>query len=145
MSGRIHTDSLSGRGSYRAADCKIWFRQLIDACVMEGVRQPTFIIDNAPVHANLESVITSDEDVELIRLAPYSYLLNPIELLWSSFKTTVKRKLQDRMAEILNYTRVNRESLTISDFRMTILEDIASSSIQEVQGQHLYGYTSYVE
>nr|XP_022911119.1 uncharacterized protein LOC111422125 [Onthophagus taurus] len=69
------------RGSYKGAECKVWFRGLIATCRNLGFLHPSFIIDNAPVHSNLESVLQPQEDVQIIRLAPYSYLLNPIELL----------------------------------------------------------------
>lgn len=133
------------RGSYKSAECKVWLRQLIELCANEGIERPTFVIDNAPVHNNLESVLRPEEDIEIIRLAPYSYLLNPIELLWSSFKQSVKRQLQNRMNEILNYVRNNDQEPTISEFRMRILEDIADNSIQEIQQQHLLGYANHVE
>lgn len=133
------------RGSYKAEDCKAWFRRLIQTCNNNGILRPTFIIDNAPVHANLEGVLEPEEDIEIVRLAPYSYLLNPIELLWSSFKSKVKRQLQDRMQDILNYVRLNNQALTISEHRMRILEEIADVSIRDVPQQHLLGYTNHVE
>lgn len=133
------------RGSFKAVDFKLWFRQLINTCINEGILRPTFIIDNAPAHSNLESIITTEDDVELLRLAPYSYLLNPIELLWSTFKSTVKHEIRNKMDEILAYSRNNRDSLTISEFRIRILENIASASIQHTTQQQLLGYANHVE
>ncbi|OAF64868.1 hypothetical protein A3Q56_07427 [Intoshia linei] len=54
-----------------------------------GVTSPTFVIDSAPVHNNIETVVRDDKDVKIIRLAPYSYLLNPIELAWNLLKFKV--------------------------------------------------------
>ncbi|XP_022902532.1 uncharacterized protein [Onthophagus taurus] len=133
------------RGSYKAHDCKQWLRRLIATCTADGIEKPTFIIDNAPVHSNLESELEPEEDIEIVRLAPYSYLLNPIELLWSSFKSSVKVQMQERMQEILNYRRVNNQGLTLHEYRMRILEEISDRAIQEVQQQHLLRYSNHVE
>ena len=40
-------------------------------------------MDNAPVHSRLEELLQENPHTEIIRPAPYSYLLNPIELLFS--------------------------------------------------------------
>ena len=71
------------RGAFRADDCIEWFRELAVTCENNGIEQPTFIIDNAPAHCRLECICEEFPNVKLLRLAPYSYLLNPIELLWS--------------------------------------------------------------
>ncbi|OAF70135.1 hypothetical protein A3Q56_02122 [Intoshia linei] len=96
----IHFDSIikcTHRGSFKGNNCNDWLRSLIDQCTKMGVISPTFVIDNAPVHRKLESVIRIGEDAEIIRLVPYSYLLNPIELSWSCFKNEIKIKLRDEM------------------------------------------------
>ena len=38
----------------------------------------------------------------LVRLDPYSPMLNPIEMVWSVFKSYVKRKLDENREELLN-------------------------------------------
>lgn len=37
------------------------------------------VLDNAPAHSQTEDLITEQEDLELLRLAPYSPMCNPIE------------------------------------------------------------------
>ena len=131
------------RGSYKANDCVDWFRELIQMCQNEGIIRPTFIIDNAPAHARVETAVDPGIDVEILRLAPYSYLLNPIELVWSSFKASVKRQLQDAMPEILAYAPI--QGLTISEQRMRKLEAISDNAIQSVTQENLIQYANRVE
>ncbi|EEY67057.1 uncharacterized protein PITG_17647 [Phytophthora infestans T30-4] len=38
------------------------------------------VLDNAPAHSQTEDLITEQEDLELLRLAPYSPMCNPIEV-----------------------------------------------------------------
>ncbi|OAF67082.1 hypothetical protein A3Q56_05180 [Intoshia linei] len=66
--------------SFKGDDYNNWLRELINITYELGVTSPTFVIGNDPVHRKIESVVRVDKDVEMIRLAPYSYLLNPFEL-----------------------------------------------------------------
>jgi transposase len=100
------------RGSFKSADCLEWFNELIEACNQQGIVSPTFIIDNAPAHCRLEDLLNENQHIQIIRLAPYSYLLNPIELLWSVFKSHIKRSLREQMPDILNMTAANGLSMT---------------------------------
>ena len=65
----------------------LWVEDLIASCSSQGINAPTFITDHAPAHASMEEIVAEHENVRMIRLAPYSYLLNPIELVWSSYKS----------------------------------------------------------
>ena len=68
-----------------ADECNQWLEDLLEACANQAIDQPTLIVDNAPAHARLERFLEHHENVQILRLDPYSYLLNPIELLWSVF------------------------------------------------------------
>jgi len=101
-------------------------RELSD-CVKardQGLSPLTIVIDNARVHSNIENII-QHQDVKILRLAPYSYLLNPIEKVWSIFKAEVKKLLIIEKQEILQYVR-NGGNLTILEFRLQKLEQIAA-------------------
>ena len=50
------------------------------------------IADNAPCHRSLENMLTNTP-AKLLRWAPYSPMLNPIESIWSKVKTYVKGHL----------------------------------------------------
>ncbi|KAJ8578635.1 hypothetical protein ON010_g568 [Phytophthora cinnamomi] len=53
------------------------------------------VADNAPCHANVEDVFKEEaiSEAKLLRLGPYSPMLNPIENCFSTFKAMVKRFL----------------------------------------------------
>ena len=74
----------SRRASFTSESCKAWMRELINTCTEEGIEKPTIIIDNAPAHSNVETILGPNEDVKITRLAPYaSYQSNraTLELL----------------------------------------------------------------
>uniref|UniRef100_A0A6A7FWY1 Tc1-like transposase DDE domain-containing protein n=1 Tax=Hirondellea gigas TaxID=1518452 RepID=A0A6A7FWY1_9CRUS len=131
------------RGAFKANDCLQWFRDLVDACEGQGIHNPTFIIDNAPTHCRLENIIQEFPHVKLLRLAPYSYLLNPIELMWNIFKSHLKRMLQERMPRILNITHV--PGLSMAEQRMRELEQIANESIAFITPNMSMGFSNRVE
>ena len=53
------------------------------------------VVDNAPCHSNIEEVFSEEEFLgcEVLRLAPYSPMFNPIEQVWSLIKAYVKQEL----------------------------------------------------
>lgn len=131
------------RGSFKGEDCKLWFRDLIQKCTESGIMQPTFIIDNAPVHSRLEELMAEFPHIDIIRLAPYSYLLNPIELVWSAFKSHIKRMMRNRMSDLLAIERSSE--LTMSEQRMRVLEGMAQEAISKVTSSMLMNFTNRVE
>ena len=91
----------SRRGAFISQECCVWLRQRINACATEGIHQPTLsVANNAPAHAELDDLVAEYDDVPLFCLAPYSQLLNPLELVWSSFKSRIKRNPRERMEEL---------------------------------------------
>jgi transposase len=57
---------------------------------LEGL---VIVCDNAPCHSRLEAV-TNGTTVTLLRLGPYSPMLNPIEAIWSKVKCYTKTHLR---------------------------------------------------
>ena len=94
------------------------------------------VIDNAPAHCQME-VVFGEEEFEhhqLVRLAPYSPMLNPIEMVWSVFKSFVKRKLDEHREELLD--REGEETLKAKRSRylqmfMTEAEDEVTDELLE--------------
>ena len=62
----------------------------------------------------------------LLKLSPYSHMMNPIENLWSSLKAKVKSLLRERLAAFMG---VPPEGSTREEFRMSYLEHVASQSM----------------
>ena len=122
-------------GAFKVEDCKDWIVYLIEQCRVQGITRPTFVIDNAPVHSRLDQLEEKYSHVEILRPAPYSYLLNPIELLWNVFKSFVKRILREIMPEVLAIQPVG--PTFIADQSMNVLEDVARMSIRNLSSMML--------
>ncbi|OAF63600.1 hypothetical protein A3Q56_08692, partial [Intoshia linei] len=72
-------------------------------------------MNNAPCHSHIEDILSEQEFLEhyILRLAPYSPMLNPIEKVWSVIKSEVKRHLSIRMPQILV---ADRKNMSIMNF-----------------------------
>jgi hypothetical protein len=51
------------------------------------------VADNAPCHSRLAAVF-ENSDAVLLKLAPYSPMLNPVEQIWSKVKMHVKAHIE---------------------------------------------------
>ena len=54
--------------------------------------------EDCDAYNRFTTVLQPEEDVEVLLLVSYSYLLNPIEPLWSSFRSRVKNLLREQTA-----------------------------------------------
>lgn len=83
------------RGSFTAHEANIWTTSLLDSWVSSGRRLQDLVvvIDNAPCHARMENVFLNSA-ATLLRLGPYSPMLNPIETIWSKIKMSVKSNME---------------------------------------------------
>lgn len=79
------------RGSFTAELANAWVASLLHRWQNLGNQLDDLVIvcDNAPCHSRLETVF-DDTAAVLLRLAPYSPMLNPIEIIWSKIKCYVK-------------------------------------------------------
>lgn len=111
------------RGAYRHEDCNDWLQNLIDIVTARGVpvEEIVVIMDNAPAHSRMEEV-AEDRGFTILRLGPYSPMLNPIENIWSVVKAHVKR---------FNRTPVVTGPGVIEQ-RLQYLENILTGSINEI-------------
>ena len=93
------------RGAYKKDNCREWLRRCLRFCNENhniNYEDVIVILDNAPVHSQLETVFNEEEFTggAVCRLAPYSPMLNPIEHIWSSVKASCKNQLQTRHNEL---------------------------------------------
>lgn len=74
-------------GSYTSECCNQWVRDLLISLHARGITEPVVVCDNAPCHSRLESVFAEHpfENALLLRLAPYSPVLNPMESMFMTF------------------------------------------------------------
>ena len=89
------------------------------------------VFDNAPCHSNVEEHVLSGEldACKILRLSPYSPMLNPIENVWSVLKSSVKTELSSRMAEVLAPNSIN---LTTKEHRLRMLEGIVQGAMPSI-------------
>ena len=82
------------RGSFNAETANEWVIDLLHQWVQTGNRleELVVVVDNAPCHSRIENVFV-DVPAKLLRLGPYSPMLNPIENIWSKVKTYVKTNM----------------------------------------------------
>jgi transposase len=100
------------------------------------------VIDNAPAHARIDEIVGRHLRLTVLRLAPYSYLLNPIEMLWSALKAGVKRFLSGNMVEILDNSNLN--GLTMKEARLRRLEEAIQSGISSIVMHDCLHYVQHV-
>ena len=103
------------------------------------------VIDNAPCHSNTESVFEENAYRQdyLLRLGPYSPMLNPIENCWSQIKAYAKQHLSLHMGSILEIS--NSEGISIGEQRTQQLEQVISESYREVSRDQIKLYCWYSE
>ncbi|OWZ17686.1 hypothetical protein PHMEG_0008341 [Phytophthora megakarya] len=92
-------------------------------------------LDNAPSHRQTEQRVSPDDDLILLRLAPYSPMCNPIEGCFSVLKSHIKNNLTVHREEICNrdnMTDFDGNVLTIKERTMRFLERAALNSIQYI-------------
>ena len=103
--------------------------EFITEISVEGQRF-VLILDNAPSHKRVSDV--SLEDGQAIKFLPaYSPMLNPIEELFSSVKTEVKRKLVEQKAQLLNVP----ERLSIKEHRRNILTSLVQAAFSNMRAE----------
>lgn len=113
------------RGSFTALLANEWIQRLMRTWEELGNRLSDLVIvcDNAPCHSRLEVVINVTE-ATLLRLGPYSPMLNPIETIWSKLKMGVKTNL--RVPEVV--------APGIQEQRLQYLEEIIDISKETIMG-----------
>ncbi|XP_036357329.1 uncharacterized protein LOC115209547 isoform X1 [Octopus sinensis] len=91
------------RGSYRSDSCNVWVRDLLQNVIGNGTscEQIVMVTDNAPCYSDLENVLSEFQGATLLRLAPYSPMLNPVEGVWSVIKTQLKQKEANQLSELI--------------------------------------------
>ncbi|KAG4044437.1 hypothetical protein PC123_g20123 [Phytophthora cactorum] len=88
------------------------------------------VIDNAPCHCRAESVFEEGKflDATLLRLGPYSPMLNPIENVFSMFKASVKAFLREQRRAILSVPN----GVTMKYHHQAFLHTAANRCLPEV-------------
>ncbi|ETN08522.1 hypothetical protein PPTG_12293 [Phytophthora nicotianae INRA-310] len=83
------------------------------------------ILDNAPAHSQSEDLIKNREDLELLRLGPYSPMCNPIEGCFSVLKAWSKAFLVFNADQMFDLPYGDK-----TEWRMRLLENAADHCIE---------------
>ncbi|KAF0734162.1 hypothetical protein Ae201684_009030 [Aphanomyces euteiches] len=86
------------------------------------------VLDNAPAHSQSELRCVPHEDMCLLRLGPYSPMLNPIESCFSVLKASIKRFLALCTEDMFDRGNFN----TYLEARMSLLEEAAVHSMTAI-------------
>ena len=130
QTGLIHF--VRQRGSFKSHNFNNWLRQLITTIITTG-RQPqeiAIVIDNAPSHSKAEEVVNDFPGVIMLRLAPYSPMLNPIEGAWNAIKFKIKTLNSNRLPQLL--LQQDYGGLTQTEYRLRFVEQLIDESKEVV-------------
>lgn len=132
------------RGSFKMAECNEFVRQCLRAAQNMYHSSVVLVMDNAPCHRNVEAVFADEEfrNHSLLRLSPYSAMLNPIELAWSSFKAAVKRSLSVQLPQIL--VDEDRGNLSQTEYRLRQLENIMAEALGTINVNSCARYLAHI-
>ncbi|GMF45632.1 unnamed protein product [Phytophthora fragariaefolia] len=100
---------------------------------LEPNQKIVIVTDNAPAHSGVESLarrmlaedgVVNFYRLEILRLGPYSPMLNPIEGCWNSLKARMKKHLADRKEEMM----VRGDYDTYKEHRLAIMKEAVETS-----------------
>jgi len=133
------------RGSFKKPDAKEFVRNCLTNASNVYQTPVVLIIDNAPCHAGVEEVFQEENfsNNYLLRLSPYSPMLNAIEHAWSTLKAGVKRDLANQIHQILN--NENRANITQSEYRLQRLENIIQNNINQINVPNCVRYIAHIQ
>jgi len=133
----IHITRL--RGAFTAEKAKAWVLDMLQHIPSDiAVNSVVVICDNAPCHSRLMECVHVHQGLEILKLGPYSPVLNPIENIWSKFKAKVKQLM--RIPEVsppqLGEQRLQYVENIIDQAMETITVRDVVHSCQHAQGQY---------
>ena len=95
--------------------------------IVSEEQEATVVMDNAPVHNN---AFMRHACHEIVKLPPYSPMLNPIEMAFLTVKAYVKQDLNNRMDEILNRAIPLQRGLTLTAYRAELLREVVQTRLE---------------
>lgn len=116
------------RGSFRHEDFNNWLIGLVNYFLDlgENPRNLVIVMDNAPCHSRAEEIVQTFPELTILRLSPYSPMLNPIESAWSSIKANIKELHRNRINDLFNGDPNNQ--IRQYEWRLRHLETIIDES-----------------
>lgn len=133
------------RGAFKTPQANEFIRNCLRNALTKYQSPVVMVIDNAPCHTSIEDVFLETEFINhrLLRLGPYSPMLNPIELAWSALKASIKGDLATEMPQIL--AGENRTNLTQTEFRLQRIENIIQRNVPNLSVANCVKYVAYIQ
>ncbi|XP_014774298.1 uncharacterized protein LOC106872006 isoform X2 [Octopus bimaculoides] len=133
------------RGTYRSDSCSVWVRDLLQKVIGNGTscEQIVMVIDNASCHSDLENVLSEFEGATLLRLAPYSPMLNPFESVWSVIKTQLKQKEANQLSEMTAGDPQN--VLSKSERKLRFVERLIDESVTVITPSMCLNFVNHTQ
>ncbi|RHY09255.1 hypothetical protein DYB25_008802 [Aphanomyces astaci] len=91
-------------------------------------KKVVIVLDNAPAHSQTEQRVASHDDMVLLRLGPYSPMLNSIESCFSVLKAKIKGYLDERTNLLFD----RRDFNSYLESRMRSLEEAATECLPRI-------------
>lgn len=143
ISGLIHYELR--RGSFKKPEANEFVKQCLRNAQNIYQEPVVMVIDNAPCHSSIEEVFAEEEFFHhrLIRLSPYSPMLNPIEQAWSVLKASVKSDLADNLRDVL--AGEDRHNISQTEYRMRRLENIVQNHINTINVANCARFIAHIQ
>ena len=112
---------------------------------MSQSRLSVLVCDNAPCHNHLEDLFLEPayQGGRLLRLAPYSPILNPIENVWSKIKADVKQELRSKHDALVRGDPNEQQSM--QEWRMVLLQQAVIAASKAVSSEQCARFVEHVE
>lgn len=120
------------RNSHTKETAVAWVKECLRKAHSIYNSSVVLVLDNAPCHNGIE-IVTQDpefKDDKILRLGPYSPMLNPIEHVWSKVKAYVKAEFAKNRNDFLNGHADSESSK--SEFRCNKLIGLMKEAIETV-------------
>lgn len=133
------------RGSFNIECANEYVRSVFRKAVTEFHGPVVLVADNAPCHSRIEQVILEEEFRQhtILRLSPYSPMLNPIEEAWSVLKAGVKQDLATELPAILS--GASQGVLPQSEFRLRKLEEIIARNMPLITPMKCRAFVNHIQ
>lgn len=115
------------RGAFNANKAKDWVLDML-LHLPAGIQPENIVLvlDNAPCHSKIHECTQTHPGLVVLKLAPYSPMLNPIETIWSKVKAYIKERM--RVPDVA--------APGVGEQRLVYVENLIDEALLTVTGQN---------
>jgi transposase len=132
------------RGSFKKEDFLEWLRTVVTTASSQGIANDSIVlvIDNAPCHSRAESIALEYPGVVVLRLAPYSPMLNPIEMAWATMKASIKESEASSLDQLMPLDHWN---LSQTEWRLRQVEKFIDDAVASITPIKCIQFVNHVQ